>query len=205
MKNKLLFAATVFVTALVAAFSIPAFADDSSGSQAVHEPGDTLLKSSFPLDQEPVRLKRKGYVYAGPFRFYVNDYDSTFVLESAAFSEGRIVRKELSEGSFVYEPHFFIKDHLGSVRAVVKADGEILQQNDYQPYGEKIIADGLASGENDYLYCGKEFQSFFDLPFYDSGARFQRNDGNDWKDIVIGLALCVESARPESRTIFCHS
>ena len=40
-----------------------------------------------------------------------------------------------------------------------------------------ILADGLASGENDYLYCGKEFQSFFDLPFYDSGARFQRNDG----------------------------
>ena len=64
-----------------------------------------------------------------------------------------------------------------SVRAVVKADGEILQQNDYQPYGEIIPDSDHFSGENDYLYCGKEFQSFFDLPFYDSGARFQRNDG----------------------------
>ena len=88
-----------------------------------------------------------------------------------------IVRKELNDSVFIFEPHFFIKDHLGSVRDVVKADGEILQQNDYQPYGEKNLADGHASGENDYLYCGKEFQSFFDLPFYDSGARFQRNDG----------------------------
>ena len=140
--------------------------------------GETAeVQASLPTDLEPIMMRRRGHVYAGPFRFYVNDYDSTFVLESAAFSEGRIVRKELSNSSFIYEPHFFIKDHLGSVRAVVKADGEILQQNDYQPYGEKILADGHASGENDYLYCGKEFQSFFDLPFYDSGARFQRNDG----------------------------
>ena len=140
--------------------------------------GETAeVQASLPTDLEPIMMRRRGYVYAGPFRFYVNDYDSTFVLESVAFSEGRIVRKELSNSSFIYEPHFFIKDHLGSVRAVVKADGEILQQNDYQPYGEKILADGHASGENDYLYCGKEFQSFFDLPFYDSGARFQRNDG----------------------------
>ena len=140
--------------------------------------GETAeVKASIPADLEPIMMRRKGYVYAGPFRFYVNDYDSTFVLESVAISEGRIVRKELSEGSFVYEPHFFIKDHLGSVRAVVKADGEILQQNDYQPYGEKIIDSDHLSGENDYLYGGKEFQSFFDLPFYDSGARFQRTDG----------------------------
>ncbi len=61
--------------------------------------------------------------------------------------------------------------------AVVKADGEILQQNDFQPYGEKIPDSDHLSGNNNYLYCGKEFQSFFDLPFYDSGARFQRNDG----------------------------
>ena len=140
--------------------------------------GETAeVQASLPTDLEPIMMRRRGHVYAGPFRFYVNDYDSTFVLESAAFSEGRIVRKELNDSVFIFEPHFFIKDHLGSVRAVVKADGEILQQNDFQPYGEKILADGLASGENDYLYCGKEFQTFFDLPFYDSGARFQRNDG----------------------------
>ena len=66
---------------------------------------------------------------------------------------------------------------MGSVMAVVKADGEILQQNDFQPYGEKIPDSDHLSGNNNYLYCGKEFQSFFDLPFYDSGARFQRNDG----------------------------
>ena len=79
--------------------------------------GETAeLQVSLPVDPELTVTRRRGYEYVGPFRFYVNDYDSTFVLESVAFSEGRIVRKELNDSVFVFEPRFFIKDHLGSVR-----------------------------------------------------------------------------------------
>ena len=49
---------------------------------------------------------------------------------------------------------------------------------DYLPYGEKCRNSTLISGENDYLYGGKEFQApVFNIPWYDSQARFQTTDG----------------------------
>ena len=54
----------------------------------------------------------------------------------------------------------------------------IVQQEDYLPYGEKCRNITLISGENDYLYGGKEFQApVFNIPWYDSQARFQTTDG----------------------------
>jgi RHS repeat-associated protein len=67
---------------------------------------------------------------------------------------------------------------LGSTRVVVDSLGTIVQQADYLPYGEKCVNSTLISGENDYLYCGKEFQApVFNIPWYDSQARFQTTDG----------------------------
>ncbi len=77
-----------------------------------------------------------------------------------------------------FEPRYFITDHLGSTRVVVDSLGTILQQVDYLPYGEKCRNNALVSGNNDYLYGGKEFQApFFNIPWYDSQARFQTTDG----------------------------
>ena len=118
----------------------------------------------------------EGYRYAGPFRFR-STYEETF-LESVAAAGGRIVRQEHQNSPATYEPRYFITDHLGSTRVVVDSLGTIVQQVDYLPYGEKCRNSTLISGENDYLYGGKEFQApVFNIPWYDSQARFQTTDG----------------------------
>ena len=72
---------------------------------------------------------------------------------------------------------YFITDHLGSVRAVVNADGEVVEQNDYMPYGTLHANSALQKTDNRYLYGGKELQTDFGVNYYDSFARFQRTDG----------------------------
>ena len=80
---------------------------------------------------------------------------------------GRIVPQEHPSAPATYESRYFITDHLGSTRVVVDSLGTIVQQADYLPYGEKCINSTLISGENDYLYGGKEFQApVFNLLFW---------------------------------------
>ena len=71
----------------------------------------------------------------------------------------------------------YITDHVGSTRLVVDRFGNIKEQDDYLPYGKKFKDTTLISGKNDYLYGGKESQQFFDIPWYESGARFLSTDG----------------------------
>ena len=70
--------------------------------------------------------------------------------------------------------------HLGSVRVVTDPDGNVLEQFDYLPYGEKCNNSGLAVAnqyKTDYLYTGKELPQFFGLDWYDSIARWQTTSG----------------------------
>jgi hypothetical protein len=112
----------------------------------------------------------EGFRYAGPFRFQ-SLYEEDDILESVTVAGGRIVRHMLPNSVESFEPRYFITDHLGSTRVVVDSLGTILQQVDYLPYGEKCRNNALVSGNNDYLYGGKEFQApFFNIPWYDSLA-----------------------------------
>lgn len=73
--------------------------------------------------------------------------------------------------------HFFVTDHLGSVRAVTDANGNIEQVNHYGPYGE-LLEDSLQSLPNgtpnstfnQYKFIGKEWDSH--ISSYDFGARY---------------------------------
>ena len=85
-------------------------------------------------------------------------------LESAAFNGGRFI--VTSNG---IESHYFVTDHLGSMRAVVNNDGEVIERNDYYPFGLRWNAGELS--DNRYRYNGKETQSFVDVPYTDYGAR----------------------------------
>ena len=85
-------------------------------------------------------------------------------LESAAFNGGRFI--VTSNG---IESHYFVTDHLGSVRAVVNNDGEVIERNDYYPFGMRWNAGELS--DNRYRYNGKETQSFVNVPYTDYGAR----------------------------------
>ena len=42
---------------------------------------------------------------------------------------------------------FFLTDHLGSVRVVADASGNVLQRNDYLPYGEDYVATYVPGGD----------------------------------------------------------
>ena len=67
---------------------------------------------------------------------------------------------------------FFIKDHLGSVRAVVSETGEVLQTNEFYPYGDMFGTSGTAdnSSGNRYRFTGKELGD--ETGLYDFSARF---------------------------------
>ena len=76
------------------------------------------------------------------------------------------------------ETRYFITDHLGSTRIVLKGDGTLSMKADYLPYGGLITGGGFNVTENDYLWTGKELQhQLFDTPAYDSSARLLFTNG----------------------------
>ena len=111
-----------------------------------------------------------GFDYIGSFKY--NRSNSNITLESVATAGGRTYKT--SSG---YEARYFISDHLGSTRLVASANGTVLEQNDYMPYGERHSNSALAASTNPYLYNGKESQKDFGINYIDSEARFQRLDG----------------------------
>ncbi len=104
------------------------------------------------------------------------DYAGSFVFEGERLTEvlteeGRLIP------SRAVKPDFFVRDHLGSVRAVVSGDGRVLEANSYYPYGMKI--DALSKTyytksdvKNRYKYNGKELFSENGLDWLGYGARF---------------------------------
>ena len=90
--------------------------------------------------------------------------------ESIAITGGRAVYSNNS-----WAANYYIADHLGSVRAVTDAEGEVLDTFDYMPYGSEISS--TSSTTTDYRFTGKERQSMVNNSIYDSFARFQNTYG----------------------------
>ena len=118
-------------------------------------------------------------------------------LDCAMTSGGRIVRvngADSADGTASFRVLHYLRDHLGSVRAIVDGDtGDVIEANDYYTFGKRIVLspdDGLAEGllpdaaptaasagsataqsaasSNRWLFSGKESQSFLscELPFF---------------------------------------
>jgi RHS repeat-associated protein len=78
-----------------------------------------------------------------------------------------------SGSAFNYE--YWVKDHLGNTRVTfyqnpVNSLLEVLQQNDYYPFGLSKVRGTVTGNKTAYLYNGKEDQEGFSL--YDYGARY---------------------------------
>ena len=116
-----------------------------------------------------------GFAYRGSFT-YRADAGGDRVFESTPFGGGRIVGTVDDET----EVRYFLTDHLGSVRAVVNSGCEVLERNDYQPFGKRWNTASLPVSDNRDRFNGKEDQSFAGLPFSDYSARMYDRERGRW-------------------------
>lgn len=111
-----------------------------------------------------------GYAYVGSFTYKVGD--GKYVLEGVDFGEGRLVASRDGQGKEKYSAQYYVKDHLGSVRAVIDGDGRVIERNDYYPSGKRWDDPRSPQAGNRYGYAGKERQTVGgDRGLYDFGAR----------------------------------
>ena len=106
--------------------------------------------------------------YIGSF---VYEDDGNFELRYILTGEGRVMVN--SNGTYEYQ--YFLKDHLGNTRVTFNANGDLIQEDSYYPFGMQMNGLCYETGmdyKNKYLYNGKELQDEFGLDWYDYGARF---------------------------------
>jgi RHS repeat-associated protein len=101
------------------------------------------------------------------------EYNAVNAFKRLALSEGQAV---LKNNAIVFE--YYLKDHLDNVRVVFNEKGDILQKNDFYPFGLEIDRNSpvqtlaARNGINRYNFLGKETQvatGYIDLQarFYD--------------------------------------
>ena len=75
-------------------------------------------------------------------------YTNGFEFESAGFGDGRIIQDVSSTGDESdFEYQYYLKDHLGSTRAVLNEAGDIVEATMYQPYGMMNDVFGASTAE----------------------------------------------------------
>ncbi|WP_345026717.1 polymorphic toxin type 10 domain-containing protein, partial [Ravibacter arvi] len=111
--------------------------------------------------------------YAGLF-----EYDESNYLTRIATEEGQIA---VTGNGNTYTPNYYLKDHLGNVRAVINKEGTILQETEYFPFGLAVPKTGN-DAVNKYQFLNREKQpetGYMDLMrrFYDPTiGRFMQVD-----------------------------
>ena len=116
-----------------------------------------------------------GFAYRGSFT-YRADAGGDRVFESTPFGGGRIVATAGNDT----EIRYFLTDHLGSVRVVATDKDNVLERNDYQPFGKRWVTPSMPVSDNRDRFNGKEDQSFAGLPFSDYGARMYDRERGRW-------------------------
>ena len=99
---------------------------------AVNQAG--ALKASYVYSADGVKREvsdnsSNGYAYLGSLIY--SKSGSLYSLESTDFGGGRIIKTS----STTAVPHYYTTDHLGSVRVITNNSGNIVEQNDYYPFG----------------------------------------------------------------------
>ena len=112
------------------------------------------------------------------------DYDGSFVYKvqngQPVFEKATVVDMQFCNGQALYA----LTDQLSSTRVLIDAQGEVVQQNDFYPFGAKALKSGYAENDNRFLFSGKELQNMLDVNTYDFGARMY--------DAAIARWTCVD-------------
>ena len=152
--------------------------------------GTTLAEYEYLADGSKLRALDgggNGYQYRGSLIYTqtAGQSDSPVItLDCAVTSAGRIARETSAAGTVSYRPLIHLRDHLGSVRAVIDGDtGTVVETSDYYPFGKRITpppaaepveaTSQSATSPNRWHFSGKESQSFLyaNIPLLDFGAR----------------------------------
>ena len=111
-----------------------------------------------------------GYAYVGNLVYRLTG--SSFVFESGLFGEGMV-----SGNGICYH----LKDHLGSIRAIIDGSGRLLEENDYYAFGQRHPrSEHAQSSANRFKYNGKELQTVGGLGYLDYGARMYDQSLGRW-------------------------
>ena len=128
-----------------------------------------------------------GYAYVGNLVYRLTG--SSFVFESGLFGEGMV-----SGNGICYH----LKDHLGSIRAIIDGSGRLLEENDYYAFGQRHPrSEHAQSSANRFKYNGKELQTVGGLGYLDYGARLYDQSLGRWfttdplSEKYYGLSLYV--------------
>ena len=121
---------------------------------------------------------KTGLIYIGSL-VYKQTAGSKIEFESAAFSDGRF-RKSIHSWVPDYAPEYYLKDHLGSPRALCDCTGELIALRDYYPFGKQWDKPNAPVTTDLYHYNGKEEQTVGDAGLLDYGARFYHPDLGRW-------------------------
>ena len=116
-----------------------------------------------------------GFAYRGSFT-YRADAGGDRVFESTPFGGGRIVGTVDAET----EVRYFLTDHLGSVRVVATDQNNVLERNDYYPFGKRWDSASLPISDNRDRFNGKEDQVFIGDCLADYGARMYDRERGRW-------------------------
>ncbi|MBR6604776.1 MAG: RHS repeat-associated core domain-containing protein, partial [Prevotella sp.] len=115
------------------------------------------------------------------FCLNLSGHSSCFIDKSNMIYENNVLKKILIDGGYITfndtipEYHYYLKDHLGNNRVVVKIDGTVEQVNHYYPFGG-LLGESTGCSVQWYKYNGKEFDRTHGLDWYDYGARFMTPD-----------------------------
>ena len=143
--------------------------NDLNQIEKVNRDGGVLANFSYLANGQKYMTSAangSGLCYVGSLVYERSSSGQSLELESLGFDGGRFIKTTSG-----LEPRYFITDHLGSVRVVVNDQGEVLEQNDYYPFGLRWENAESPITDNRYRYNGKEEQSFVSVPYIDYGAR----------------------------------
>ena len=112
------------------------------------------------------------------------EYRGSFIfrkgsLEQVLFDGGNITVDSLGTPHY----HYYVCDHLGSVRAVVGETGTVEHQYGYYPFGA-LHSKGTAWKTQRYKFCGKELDQMHGINLSDFGAR--------WYDPLLGRFTTID-------------
>ena len=145
--------------------------------EAIRTDGDAGIFYRYCADGQKVQASQYDaqypYYYAGSLVYSDDGF------ESASFGGGRIIGTDNGTSS---EVRYFLTDHLGSTRVVVKVTpmGRIgLDRKDYYPFGKEWSQSDMPTSDNRYTFSGKELQraGSMSIDYHDFSARYYDPEG----------------------------